>query len=118
MGYRTVDDPSVFVRFELLDVPARPELVGASLLVWTTTPWTLPSNTGIAVLASGTYAEVEHEQGGNDPKESKPHPQRLAEPVQEQEIHRESLCVGALYGERSRPTSRPLSRPPEGPGWV
>jgi isoleucyl-tRNA synthetase len=61
MGYRTVDDPSVFVRFELLDVPARPELVGASLLVWTTTPWTLPSNTGIAVLASGTYAEVEHE---------------------------------------------------------
>ena len=61
MGYRTVDDPSVFVRFELLDVPARPELVGASLLVWTTTPWTLPSNTGVAVLASGTYAEVEHE---------------------------------------------------------
>ena len=61
MGYRTVEDPSIFVRFELLDVPARPELVGASLLVWTTTPWTLPSNTGAAVLASGTYAEVEHD---------------------------------------------------------
>ena len=37
-GYRTVDDPSVYVRFPLADEP------GTSLLVWTTTPWTLPSN--------------------------------------------------------------------------
>ncbi len=61
MGYRTVDDPSVFVKLELLDVPQLPDLVGASLLVWTTTPWTLPSNTGVAVLSSGTYAVVDHD---------------------------------------------------------
>src|SRR5206468_6193829 len=34
----------------------RPDLVGSHLLVWTTTPWTLPSNTGAAVLGTGSYA--------------------------------------------------------------
>jgi isoleucyl-tRNA synthetase len=59
MGYETVQDPSVFVKFELIDgVPLRPDL-RASLLVWTTTPWTLPSNTGVAVDASATYSIVE-----------------------------------------------------------
>ncbi len=36
MGYRTVEDPSVFVRFPIVEAPD-PGLVGASLLVWTTT---------------------------------------------------------------------------------
>ncbi len=59
MGYETVADPSVFVKFELVDgVPSRPDL-RACLLVWTTTPWTLPSNTGVAVDASATYSMVE-----------------------------------------------------------
>jgi isoleucyl-tRNA synthetase len=48
LGYETVEDPSVYVRFPIVEA-ADPELVGASLLVWTTTPWTLPSNTGVAV---------------------------------------------------------------------
>ena len=42
-GLSTVDDPSVFVRFPIAEAPD-PSLVGASLVVWTTTPWTLPSN--------------------------------------------------------------------------
>src|SRR3954469_5665469 len=42
-GYETVVDPSVTVRFPILDGP----LAGADLLVWTTTPWTLVSNTAI-----------------------------------------------------------------------
>ena len=54
----TVDDPSVFVRFPILEAPD-PTLVGASLLVWTTTPWTLPSNTGAAVAADAEYVVVE-----------------------------------------------------------
>ena len=45
-GYRTVDDPSIYVRFPLADEP------GTSLLVWTTTPWTLPSNSFAAVNAA------------------------------------------------------------------
>ncbi len=55
-GYETVVDPSVFVRFpvtsgELADL-------GASLLVWTTTPWTLVSNTAIAVHPDVEYVAV------------------------------------------------------------
>src|SRR3990172_297452 len=43
LGYKTVDDPSVFVSFPLVEEP------DTSLLVWTTTPWTLPSNMYAAV---------------------------------------------------------------------
>jgi isoleucyl-tRNA synthetase len=46
-GYQETEDPSVFVRFPLLDGPLADR--GASLVVWTTTPWTLPSNTACAV---------------------------------------------------------------------
>ncbi len=51
-GYRTVDDPSVYVRFPLRDDPQ------TSLLVWTTTPWTLPSNALAAVKPDVDYAVV------------------------------------------------------------
>jgi isoleucyl-tRNA synthetase len=56
--YRTVSDPSVTVRFPLLTLPegANPQLEGADLLVWTTTPWTLVSNTAVAVHPDETYA--------------------------------------------------------------
>ncbi|MGH3508308.1 MAG: isoleucine--tRNA ligase [Nocardioidaceae bacterium] len=51
-GYETVADPSVYVRFPLTSGP----LAGrASLLVWTTTPWTLVSNTAVAVRPDVTY---------------------------------------------------------------
>jgi isoleucyl-tRNA synthetase len=52
-GYREVADPSVYVRFPLIDEP------GTSLLVWTTTPWTLPSNQFAAVHPDLEYAVVE-----------------------------------------------------------
>ncbi|HEY5657284.1 MAG TPA: isoleucine--tRNA ligase [Myxococcota bacterium] len=51
-GYRSVDDPSVYARFPLCDEPE------TSLLVWTTTPWTLPSNCLAAVRADVDYAVV------------------------------------------------------------
>ena len=57
-GYRTVEDPSVLLRFPVLESPSDPALVGASLVGWTTTPWTLPSNEGLAVDRGATYAEV------------------------------------------------------------
>jgi isoleucyl-tRNA synthetase len=55
--YQTVRDPSVTVRFPLLNLPdgAHPDLAGADLLVWTTTPWTLVSNTAVAVHPEVTY---------------------------------------------------------------
>jgi isoleucyl-tRNA synthetase len=56
--YETVTDPSVTVRFPLVSLPegANPLLAGADLLVWTTTPWTLVSNTAVAVHPAETYA--------------------------------------------------------------
>ncbi len=51
-GYRDVDDPSVTVRFRVVGQP------GVSLLAWTTTPWTLPSNVALAVGPDIDYAWV------------------------------------------------------------
>ncbi|WP_405987642.1 isoleucine--tRNA ligase [Streptomyces sp. NBC_00872] len=51
-GYETIVDPSVFVRFPLTSGPLAGE---ASLLVWTTTPWTLVSNTAVAAHPEVTY---------------------------------------------------------------
>ncbi len=52
-GYQTVIDPSVYVRFPVTAGPLA--ALGASLLVWTTTPWTLVSNTAVAVHPTVTY---------------------------------------------------------------
>ncbi len=49
MDYRKVQDPAVTVRFHVIDQP------GTSLLAWTTTPWTLPSNMGLCVGADVDY---------------------------------------------------------------
>jgi isoleucyl-tRNA synthetase len=51
-GYETITDPSVYVRFPLTSGPHAGE---ASMLVWTTTPWTLVSNTAVAVNPDVTY---------------------------------------------------------------
>lgn len=49
-AYQDITDPSVYVKFKLED--------GSTLLAWTTTPWTLPANTALAVNAEMAYAEV------------------------------------------------------------
>ena len=53
-GYEETVDPSVFVRLPLVDEP------GTSLLVWTTTPWTLPGNVAVAAHPDVDYVVVEH----------------------------------------------------------
>jgi isoleucyl-tRNA synthetase len=52
LGYRDVVDPSVFVKFPLLDEP------DVSLLAWTTMPWTLVPHAAIAVDPEVTYARA------------------------------------------------------------
>ena len=51
-GYIDVADPAITVKFELDDEP------GTSFLAWTTTPWTLPSNLGLALGADIRYVKV------------------------------------------------------------
>ena len=53
LGYHETTDPSVYVRMPLVDKP------GTSLLVWTTTPWTLPGNVAVAAHPDVEYATVE-----------------------------------------------------------
>ncbi len=51
-SYKDVTDPSVYVKLKLVDEEA-------SLLAWTTTPWTLPADSAAAVNKDEEYAEVE-----------------------------------------------------------
>ncbi len=53
LGYAEAIDPSVFVRMPLVDLP------GTSLLVWTTTPWTLPANVAVAAHPDIEYVTIE-----------------------------------------------------------
>ncbi|AEV16569.1 isoleucine--tRNA ligase (Isoleucyl-tRNA synthetase) [Thermus sp. CCB_US3_UF1] len=55
LGYKEIHDPSVYVRLPLKD-PGKLGLERASLLIWTTTPWTLPGNVAAAVHPRFTYA--------------------------------------------------------------
>jgi isoleucyl-tRNA synthetase len=61
-GYRQVADPSVYVRFPLLDDKGKD--TGTDLLVWTTTPWTLPSNQFATVHPDLGYSVALDEQLG------------------------------------------------------
>ncbi|HET8815188.1 MAG TPA: isoleucine--tRNA ligase [Solirubrobacterales bacterium] len=55
-GYEDVEDPSIYVRFPLLGEDGSES--GESLLVWTTTPWTLPGNVAVAVAPDVTYVRA------------------------------------------------------------
>lgn len=63
--YKEKTSPAIYVPFALINPP--PGLEGAHLVIWTTTPWTLPANLGIAlhpefdyVSGSFTHAETGH----------------------------------------------------------
>lgn len=52
LGYKdNTEDPSVYIKFELIDEP------GTYLLVWTTTPWTLPGNVALVVNPDADYVK-------------------------------------------------------------
>ncbi len=51
-AYQMVTDPSVYVKFKVVGEQY-------SLLAWTTTPWTLPANTALAVNGEVEYSEVQ-----------------------------------------------------------
>ena len=57
-SYRDREDPTVTVALPLVDEPR------TSLLVWTTTPWTLPSNVAVAIAPDLDYATWESPDGG------------------------------------------------------
>ena len=50
-GYEKIKEPAIYVKFKVIN----PEFENTFLLVWTTTPWTLPGNVAIAVNPEITY---------------------------------------------------------------
>ncbi|MEI6864076.1 MAG: class I tRNA ligase family protein [Candidatus Adlerbacteria bacterium] len=56
-GYMDIEDIAVTVKFPLVDEPE------TSILIWTTTPWTLPGNTAAAVNADAVYVKVRTDEG-------------------------------------------------------
>jgi len=59
-NYQDVTDPAVVVSFPLLKDP------DTSLLAWTTTPWTLPSHTGLATHPNFEYVKIHDEKSGKN----------------------------------------------------
>lgn len=55
--YQKATDPAVFVKFPAKSLP------NTYFVIWTTTPWTLPSNTGIMVHPKFEYAKVKVNDG-------------------------------------------------------
>lgn len=55
--------PSIFVNFKLITIPAPFQAAGitdpAYILIWTTTPWTLPANTAVSLAPDADYVMVD-----------------------------------------------------------
>ena len=59
--YHDHTSTTIWVRFPLIDGP--PDLLGASVIIWTTTPWTIPGNRAIAYGPAIDYALIEATDG-------------------------------------------------------
>jgi len=57
--FESVEDPSIYVKFPMADREG-------SLVIWTTTPWTIPANTFVAVDGEGEYVGVRAEKDGEE----------------------------------------------------
>ena len=96
-GYKTVFDPSVFIKFPLLDRE------NTSLLVWTTTPWTLPTNQFAAVKDDIEYATVYDPELDHNLIMAKDLVETIGKKVK-RELEIKSTCKGSdLIGLRYEP---------------
>ena len=59
-GYIDLKDPSIYIKFKI----SSGKYKGNDVLVWTTTPWTLPSNVALCVNPAADYVLVKTENGG------------------------------------------------------
>ena len=100
LGYKDdTEDPSVHVKFRIQDTDKARELLGeggspAYLLAWTTTPWTLPGNTGLAVAVGARYVIAEGPWGKDGSKERF----ILADALTDQALEGDYEIVGEFSG--------------------
>ena len=102
-AYKTVDDPSVFVRFPLRDEDA-------SLVVWTTTPWTLSSNMFAGVHGDFDYAYVEDSETGETLVLAEALVESLAQKLKRELKVKKTVKGETLFGRRYRPPFDVYSR--------
>jgi len=127
LGYDEADDPSVWIKFRvpekavrgyLTRFGARPDLP-TYLLAWTTTPWTLPGNTALAVAPDAEYAIAEVEFNGHKEQFI------LARALFERSLIHPYRILGACKGnelegvrtENNGVEYEPLYRHPDGIYW-
>jgi isoleucyl-tRNA synthetase len=117
-GYKEVADPSVYVAFPLLDHDGRP--TPRSLVAWTTTPWTLPSNQFAAVRADLEYVVLREAGVAEGPEYvvAEPLAAALGEKLKREFDVVERLPGSALVGRSYLPpfdTFRPAGPPATAP---
>jgi isoleucyl-tRNA synthetase len=117
-GYKEVADPSVYVAFPLLDHDGRP--TPRSLVAWTTTPWTLPSNQFAAVRADLEYVVLREAGAAEGPEYvvAEPLAATLGEKLKREFDVVERLPGSALVGRSYLPpfdTFRPAGPPATAP---
>ena len=129
LGYREdTPDPSVFIKFKVETSPQSPPSLGGEangspsfgkggpggissdiptyLLAWTTTPWTLPGNTALAVSEDSEYTMVELDEGGGKERLV------LATALLEKNIKQEHTVVATMKGaDLVGATYQPLYNP-------
>ena len=103
LGYKDdTEDPSVYIKFKLDLAEGRPSTTALELLsspiptyflAWTTTPWTLPGNTALAVAPKAEYLLVE--QGTGVEKERL----LLAQALVDKAIKGDYTIKGTLWGK-------------------
>jgi len=96
LGYKEVQDPSVYVRFRSRRDP------DTYFLAWTTTPWTLPSNVALAVGRGIDYVKVARTNDAGQTEHLVLAAARL-EALKEDVTVVETLSADALIGERYEP---------------
>lgn len=96
-GYREVADPSVFVKFPLVDQP------DTSLVVWTTTPWTLPSNTYTAVHPEIDYALCVDQESGEKLIVAEALVESLAAKSKREWVQEKTMKGSELVGQQYKP---------------
>lgn len=103
-GYEDVVDASVYVRFPITAGPLKEKYSDVSLLIWTTTPWTLISNTAAAVNADVEYVVAKNGAGELFV---------IAEALREKVLGEDSVALETIMGRDLEGT--PYQRPFE---WI
>jgi isoleucyl-tRNA synthetase len=110
LGYKSVEDPSVFVAFPLV---AEPDV---SLLVWTTTPWTLPSNMYAAVNPDFHYVVAKVDAGEHEGRRfvvAKDLLPSIAKKLKSELTVERETTGASLIGQKYRPPFDLFARSPE-----